>query len=162
MHHFLFRSYFRARAEYCGASSRATAAPPTSPLTSLLSSRDRGDARTTPPGLRRAHPCPCAPLTAGKLSPELSHQPSRHHARYLKSRQARRRFSSAPLLPLLATPPPPARPAPRRVRSRSPSGGVRWRRWSGPRGSGLSGWAGRSRVASCSGVLPIRRGAWRT
>lgn len=105
-------------------------------------------------GLRLpAHPCPCGPLTSGKLSPEPSHQPSRHRARYLKSRQARRRFSSAPLLPPLANPPAPARPAPRRGRSRSPSGGVRWRRWSGPRGSGLLGWAGRSRVASSPGVL---------
>lgn len=45
--------------------------------------------------------------------------------------------------------------------SRSPSGGVRWRRRSGQRGSGLLGWAGRSRVASCPGVLPARRRAWR-
>lgn len=105
-------------------------------------------------------PCPCVPLAAGKLSPEPSHQPSPHRARYLKSRQARRRFSSTPLLPLLASPAP-ARPAPRRGRSRSPSGGVRWRRRSGQRGLGLLGWAGRSRVASCPGVLPARRRAWR-
>lgn len=65
-------------------------------------------------GLRLpAHPCPCAPLTSGKLSPQPSHQPSRHRARYLKSRQARRRFSSAPLLPPLANPPP--QPAPPRA-----------------------------------------------
>lgn len=112
LHHFLFRSSFRARAGHRGALSRAAATPPTSPLTSLLSPRDGGDVRTTPPGVRRARSCLCAPLVAGKLSPEPSHQPSRHRARYLKSRQARRRFSSAPLLPLLASPPSPPRPAP--------------------------------------------------
>lgn len=105
-------------------------------------------------------PCPGAPLAVGKPSPEPSHQPSRRRARYLKSRQARRRFSSAPLL--LRSRTSPARPAPRRGRSRSPSGGVRWRRWSGLRGSGLSGWAGRSRVASSPAVPPTRRGARRT
>lgn len=110
--HFLFLSAFPARARHCGVSSRATATPPTSPFTSLLSPRDGGDARTTPPGVRSAHPCPNAPLTIGKPSPEPSHQPSRHRARYLKSRQARRRFSSAFLLPLLANLPSPPRPAP--------------------------------------------------
>lgn len=112
LRYFLFLSSFRARAGYCGASSRTTATPPTSPLTLLLSPRDGGDARTTPPGVRRARPCPVAPLTVGKLSPEPSHQTSRHRAPYLKSRQARRRFSSAPLLPLLANLPSWPRPAP--------------------------------------------------
>lgn len=112
LRYFLFLSSFRARAGYCGASSRITATPPTSPLTPLLSPRDGGDARTTPPGVRRARPGPGAPLTVGKLSPEPSHQPSRHGAGYLKSRQARRRFSSAPVLPLLVYLPSRPRPAP--------------------------------------------------
>lgn len=58
LRHVLFRSSFRAYAWNCGASSRATATTPTSPLTSLLSPRDGCDARTTPPGA----PLPMCPV----------------------------------------------------------------------------------------------------
>lgn len=58
LRHVLFRSSFRAYAWNCGASSRATATTPTSPLTSLLRPRDGCDARTTPPGA----PLPMCPV----------------------------------------------------------------------------------------------------
>lgn len=113
LRHLLFRHPFRARAGHCGASSRATAAPPTSPLTPLaVPARQR---RCADYASRRASRGPRPHVSHWLLGNRVrlpSRRPSRRRARYLKSRQARRRFSSASLLLCSRPRPSPPRPAP--------------------------------------------------
>lgn len=161
LHHFLIRRPFPAHAGHCGGvARRAPAAPPTSPLTLTLSPRDGGFTRTTSPGIQRAHSTsmwridfwetesPPVPPAFWKTSCVLEIPASAAAIWFRPS-------------PAQTASPAPFRPAPRRDRSRSPSGGVRWRRRSGPRGSGLAGWAGRSWVPSSPRVSPVCHGAWR-
>lgn len=161
LHHFLIRRSFPAHAGHCGGPHRAPQqlrllhlSPLHCPRVTKLSCGLRlpaYSARTPPP--REA-------LISGKPSPSPVHLAFSKPCWVLEIPASLAaiwpRLSSAQL-----SSPAPVRPAPRRGWSRSPSGGVRWRRRSGPRGSGLAGWAGRSRVASGLRVSPVRHGAWR-
>lgn len=161
LHHFLIRRPFPAHAGHCGGSHRALQQPRPLHLSPLHCPRVTESSRGLHlPAYSARTPPPCDELISGKRS-----SPPARPALWKPSWVLEIPASSAAIWfrpsPAQIASLAPVRPAPRRDRSRSPSGGVRWRRRSGPRGSGLAGWAGRSRVASRPRVSPVCHGAWR-
>lgn len=162
LHHFLIRRPFPAHAGHCGGPYRALQQPRPLHLSPLHCPRVTEETRGLRlPAYGARTPPQCDALISGKPSPPSVLPAFRKPSWVLEIPASSAAIWPRPSSTQIASPAP-VRPAPRRGRSRSPSGGVRWRRRSGPRGSGLAGWAGRSRVASCLRGSPVRHRAWRS